>query len=76
MTTARLLALVNRVLPGSEASDTTQRRGRDSEIGVLALVLTVQDELAARTQNQLAIGPIPVAERALGEGLCAGTAPR
>jgi hypothetical protein len=37
MTTARLLALVNRVLPGGEASDTTQRRGRDSEIGVLAL---------------------------------------
>jgi short-subunit dehydrogenase len=58
-TMARMLALVNRLLPRGEASGTTQRRGHDSDSAWSPSVLTALGERAARTQNQLADRPGP-----------------
>jgi NAD(P)-dependent dehydrogenase (short-subunit alcohol dehydrogenase family) len=51
--TARVLTLVNQLLPRAGASGATQRRGRDSESAWAPSVLTALGERAARTQNQL-----------------------
>jgi hypothetical protein len=51
--TARVLALVNGMLPRWEASSTIPRRGRDSESPWSPSVLTALGERAARAQNQL-----------------------
>jgi NAD(P)-dependent dehydrogenase (short-subunit alcohol dehydrogenase family) len=52
-TTARILALVNRLLPRGETWGTIQRRGRDSESAWSPSALTALGDRAARTQNQL-----------------------
>lgn len=51
-TTARLLALANRLLPPPERGRTEARRGRESESAWSPSVLTTLGERAARTQNQ------------------------
>jgi NAD(P)-dependent dehydrogenase (short-subunit alcohol dehydrogenase family) len=53
VTTARVLALVSRLLPGGGALGTTPRRGRESESAWSPSILTTLGERAARTQNQL-----------------------
>jgi NAD(P)-dependent dehydrogenase (short-subunit alcohol dehydrogenase family) len=52
-TTAAVLGVVNRLLPGAGAAPAGPRRGRDSESAWSPSVLTRLGERAARTQNQL-----------------------
>jgi short-subunit dehydrogenase len=51
--TIRLLALVNRLLPGSGGEPTRAVRGRDSESAWSPSILTLPGERAARAQNQI-----------------------